>query len=169
MIDFVLVGKIVKPQGIKGEVKVKIFTNNLEAFNNLKCVYLGKDKKEKKVQAVSVRFGFAYIMLEGCTTRNDAEKFRNLDVYVNRNQIKEEENTFLIGEVIGSSVVDENNELIGKLVDVEQYGAADVWVIFADGRNYSVPFIETIFLKVLPNQKLIVVNKQAFDEVKICE
>ncbi len=167
MKDKLIIGKIIKPQGIKGEVKLKILTDNPQIFLSLKDVFI--DDKPKKVLSCSVRFGFAYLMLEGITSRNDAEKLRDKEVSILKSDFVLEENTFLIEDILNCEVFDEKNNYIGKLVNIEKYGAADVWTIYADGRNYQIPYINKIVKNVLINEKKIIFNRKNFNEAKICE
>ena len=73
----ICIAKILKPQGIKGELKCKPFTDE-NFFQNLKEVFI-HDKRFDVLSSV-YRFGYVYITLNGVNSRNDAERFRNLDI-----------------------------------------------------------------------------------------
>ena len=167
--ELLTIGKIVKPQGVKGELKVQLYTSYEKGVKNLKTVYVDQIGK-KNIKTVSVRFGFAYILFEGYSSRNEVENLRNLEISASKEDMKiVEDDIFYIEDVIGCEVFDENKNKIGVLEDVEQYGAADVWIIRANGRRYSIPYINSIVTKVLTEQKMVFVNKKAFDEGKVCE
>lgn len=167
--ELLTIGKIVKPQGIKGEVKIQLYTDYEHGVKNLTAVYVDQIGK-KEIKTVSVRFGFAYILFEGINSREEAETLRNLEVSADKEQMEiNEPDLYYIEDVIGSKVFDENQNLIGTIENVEQFGAADVWSIRADGRIYSFPFLKSVVKKVLPKQKIIIIDKKAFNEVKICE
>lgn len=167
--ELLTIGKIVKPQGIKGEVKIKLYTGYEHGVKNLKTVYIDQHGK-KNIKTVSVRFGFAYILFDDISTCEQAEKLRNLEVSAIKDDMKiNVPNTFYITDIIGSQVFDEDKKLIGVIENVEQFGAADVWSIRANGRIYSFPYIKDIVKKVYPEQKMIIINKKEFDEAKICE
>lgn len=167
--ELLTIGKIVKPQGLKGEVKIKLYTSYDHGVKNLKTVYIDEIGK-KNIKTVSVRSGFAYILFEGVSTCEQAEKLRNLEVNALKDDMKiVVPDTFYITDIIGSKVFDENNNFIGTIESVEQYGAADVWNVWADGRIYSFPYIKDIVKKVYPQQKMVIVDKKEFDEAKICE
>ena len=167
--ELVTIGKIVKPQGVRGEVKVQLFSSANMGLSNLKKAYID-NMGQKAIKSIRVHDGFAYILFDGIASREQAEQMRSFEVSVEESDIAiKEENTFFINDIIDSQVVDEKNNPVGKLVDVEQYGAADVWLLEADGRIYSFPYVDTIVLSVLPKQKLVVVDKQKLDEAKICE
>ena len=161
------IGKIVKPQGLKGEVKIQLSTNNLAVFNNLRHVYIGSSCAE--IEHLRIKDNFVIVKFNQINDIDKAELLRNKEVFVDKKDFILEEDSYLIEDLIDCSVYDESNNYIGKFVDVEQYGAADIWIIYADGRDYYVPFLKNIFTKVLPQQKLIIINKKLFDENKICQ
>lgn len=167
--ELLTIGKIVKPQGIRGEVKVQLYTSYEHGIKNLKTVYIDEIGK-KNIKTVSVRFGFAYILFEDISTCQQAEKLRNLEVSAIKDDMKIiVPDTFYISDIIGCQVFDENKNLIGIIENVEQFGAADVWSLRADGRIYTFPYIKSIVKQVYPEQKLIIIDKKEFNEAKICE
>ena len=161
----VKIGKIVKPQGLKGEVKIQLSTNNLAVFNNLRAMYIGPSSAE--IEYLRLKDNFVIVKFKQINDIDKAELLRGKEVFVDKKDFVLEQDNYLIEDLIDCSVYDENNNFIGKFVDVEQYGAADIWIIYADGRDYYVPFLKQIFTKVLPQQKIIIINKKAFDENKI--
>lgn len=165
--DKFLIGKIIKPQGIKGECKVQMFSNDADDFANLNTVFL--DDKKYDVIGCDVRFGFAYITLAGVKDRNQAELLRNKKLYIDKSEVDLDYNEFIIGDIIGFDVVDESGEHIGKLQEIEQFGAADVFVVWADSREYRIPYISSIVLDVNTTLKEVVVNRERYDEVKLCD
>lgn len=162
----ICIGRIVKPQGLKGEVKIQISTDNLAVFDNIDYFIVGISKA--KIQTIRVLGEFAYVKFVGIDDVSQAEMLRGKDVFVYRKDFVLPQGRFLIEDVIDSDIFDENNNFVGKLVDVEQYGATDVWVVYADGREYSVPYLTTIFTQVLPQQKIVKVCKKEFDANKVC-
>ena len=160
---------VVKPQGLNGELKCKLFNPNSEILKNVNKKYLeGKDVPSR---VVSMRFlnDFMYLKLGTINSREKAELLRGFGIYVDKNLLEIPKDEFIISEIIGSIVQSEDGETIGTLVDVQNYGATDLFVIEQYKREYLVPFVDDIVKKVLPKQKLIVVNKTKYDEAKVCE
>ena len=89
-----LIGKIIKPQGVKGECKIYPLTNDLSLFDNIKEVYL--DNQVYKVESLVVRFGFAYMKVESIIDRNMAEKLRNKKVYIAKDNASLKEDEYFI-------------------------------------------------------------------------
>ena len=84
--ELLSVGKIVKPQGIKGEVKIYPLIDIPAIFNGKHEMFI--DKKPVKVKSCSFRQGFAYAMFEEIPDRNTAEKYRNSLVYIDKEELQ---------------------------------------------------------------------------------
>ena len=80
--QFVFVGKIIKPQGIKGEVKILPLIDIPAIFNGKHALYIEKQKTPFKT--ATYRLGYAYVLFEEIPDRNTAEKYRNKKVYITR-------------------------------------------------------------------------------------
>lgn len=160
-----ILGKIIKPQGVKGELKVYPNDTNMSIYKNIKKVEI--DSQEIELTSFAVRGQFIYIKLPTCSDRTMAEKYRNKTVFVESSDLNLGENTYFTNDLIESEVFDESGEYVGILTDVESYGSADVLTILEDKREYKIPFLTSIVTKVESGK--IIVNKQKYDEVKICE
>ena len=160
-----VLGKIIKPQGVKGELKVYPADTDMSIYKNVKKVYI--DDQQITLTSCCIRQQFLYIKFPSCNDRNIAEKYRNKKVYVDSNELSLKENTYFTKDLLNRDVVDQNGEFIGTLVDIESYGSADVFTILEDKREYKIPFLTSIVISV--GGKNIVVDKVKYDEVKICE
>ena len=161
MID---VAKIVKPQGIKGEVKAQPLTNVLAVFENLKKINV--EGEEKKIQKISLRQGFLYIKFEGINDRNAAENLRNKSLFLPKETLVSclEEDELLVDDIVGAILYDTDGNLVGQVVDVENYGATFNFIIQKDGRTIQTPFVIGLFEK---DGNALKVNRKKFDEVSI--
>lgn len=144
--QFVCVGKIIKPQGIKGEVKILPLIDIPAIFNGKHALYI--EKQETPFKTATYRLGYAYVLFEEIPDRNAAEKYRNKKVYITREEFdKISVDDFLIEDLIGTLIFDENNELIGQIMDVTDYGFDDILIIKENDHMYEVPFKKAIFKK----------------------
>ncbi|MBQ9781803.1 MAG: 16S rRNA processing protein RimM, partial [Clostridia bacterium] len=76
----ILIGTVLKPHGIKGELKIKYFADSFASIKNCKVVFI--DGKEYKVTKLKLDSGdFAFLGLDGVIDRNMSELFRNKEVY----------------------------------------------------------------------------------------
>lgn len=162
-----LIGKITKPQGLKGECKVLPLIDDEGVFNNLAKVTVGDTSYN--VINCDYRFGFAYITFEGINDISLAEKLRNKKIYIPRDEYILKEDEYFVDDIIGFTIEDIKGNYIGKLIDVEQFGAADIFVITENGREYRVAFLKDIFFKVDTESQTIVADKTKYNEAKICD
>ena len=139
-------------------------TNVLAVFDNLKSVSI--EGKDYEIMRISFRQGFLYITFNGVNTRNDAETLRNKQLKVDKSLLedKKDDYEFLIDDLIGMVLYDTDGNLVGQLVDVENYGATDNFIIEYDGRTYQAPFLKNVFLK---QGDTLVVDRSKYEEVKI--
>lgn len=158
------IAKIVKPQGIKGEVKAAPSTNVVEVFDKIKECLVGKEVMH--ISHLSFRQGFLYIKFDEIKTRNDAENYRNLSIKIDKKLLKEAKNEedFLVDDLIGLVLYDDKGEMVGQIVSVQNFGASDIFVIEKEGRIYDVPFIPEVF-KVVDG--VIIVDSEKLLEVMI--
>ena len=158
------IAKILKPQGIKGEIKALPLTNVLAVFNNLKSCFVGK--QSVKIEHIVLRQGYLYIKFEGVNTRNDAELYRNKDISVDKQLLEKlkSDEEFLIDDLVGMVIYDDHGSMVGQIVDVVNYGACDIFVLEKDGREYEVPYVEDVFYVDGDSLKA---RKDKLDEVMI--
>ncbi|MEG1751545.1 MAG: ribosome maturation factor RimM [Clostridia bacterium] len=167
MTNKIEIGKVLKPQGIKGEIKVLPLTNVLSVFDNIDELEILNNFY--KIKSCNFREGMFYIKLENVDTCNQAEIFRDKKVYTNKENLNLNTDTFLINDILGFNVVNQEGEQIGKLVQVDQYGAVDNFVIQLIDRRLSAPFLTSVFCDINFDTKIITINQSRFDEVAICE
>ena len=162
--DKTLIGKIIKPQGIRGEVKV-LPLNAVEHFEKLKAVYLNGAGEPVPVKSCSVRGGYVYILLAGITARNDAELLRNKELYIEKAEIKLKKGAYFIKDVIGCKLLDSSGAALGVVTQIDNFGSADVYTAENDGRVFRFPYIKSLKPKVDIDNKTIIIDRKIFDEI----
>ncbi len=145
------IGQIVSTQGLKGEVRVYSYTDDIYRFDDLETFYLGKDLENKWiVEKVRYKGNMVIMKIKGIDTVEEAEKLKNKFMYVSREEGRElEEGEFFISDMIGIDVYTVDGQHIGVLDDVLQYAANDVYVVKgAENKEYMIPamlkFVPTI-------------------------
>jgi 16S rRNA processing protein RimM len=130
----VLIGRILRPRGLKGELKVEILTNILFVFSSVQKIFI--DGREYEVAKGSVQNGCAYINLSGIDSIEKAEKFRNKEIYINADEIKLNDGEVLSDDLIGFAVFGADGKKIGVVKNIENYGGGDFFEIAATGLGY---------------------------------
>lgn len=166
-----LIGKILKPQGIKGEIKVQLYTDDAQNFKKIKNIYLSERYNEVEVLNVRISNDSVFLTLEGLVDRNQAELMRGLNIYVNREDLpKPQEGLYYICDILGSCVFDEEDNLIGEVVDIlTECGGADVYVLKNGKRQVLFPFLDKVVVDVNVEDKKIIIDKSEFDGVAVYE
>lgn len=140
-------GKIVTTHGIRGEVKIMPYTDSPELLCEFDRLFIGKNHDEIIVERARVFKNTVIAKLEGIDTPEAAEKLRNKILYMHRDDLELDEDTYFIQDLIGLEVRDADSDVIyGKIADVMQTGANDVYVIKGDEREYLVPAIADVIV-----------------------
>lgn len=144
--EYLEAGKIVTTHGIRGEVKIMPYTDTPELLCEFDRLFMGKNHTEIIIEKSRVFKNMVIAKIEGIDTPEDAEKLRNKMLYMHRDDLELDENTYFIQDLIGMEVKDnENGFIYGKIIDVMQTGANDVYVIQGD-REYLIPAIPDVVI-----------------------
>lgn len=126
--------------GVKGELRLKLFTDGAENLSAHEKVYVGGAER----RLVSVRDGgkAAVARLEGVNDRSAAEALRGALVEVERTALPAlSEGEFYHADVIGLPAVDRDGASVGAVVSVENYGAGDLLELELEGgKRALIPF-----------------------------
>lgn len=162
MEEYLEIGQIVNTNGLKGFLKVKPFTDDITRFEDLETVYIQKGKEliEFNIQEVKYAKNMVLLKLEGIDDIDEAQKYRNFYIKINRNDAVElEDNSYFIVDIIGSEVFTDEDVLLGKVVDVFPTGSNDVYTVKAeDGKEILLPAIEDVIKNVDTKNKKIIVH-----------
>ena len=164
--DRLIIGEVLKPQGIRGELKVKTFTDFPEDVKAFGQVYI--DDKQYKILSFRVgNDGAAYIGLRGITDRNAAELYRGKKIEGDREDGPLlEEGQYYIVDIIGLSCETEEGEILGKVTHISNL-SSDIYTLEKNGKNILFPAVKGVVKKVdIENGKLIV-DKAIFDEIAV--
>ncbi len=165
--SLVTIGKISKPQGVRGELKIIPLTDDAERFVSLREVYVGDTLY--RVVAARVAANGVFVTLEGVCDRNAAELLRNMPLQVSRRDaVRPAPDRCLIVDLIGCEVTD-GTRAIGTVCDVLQHGAADVWVIRAGDRKAMIPAIRRLVLDVDVQARKVLLDRQAYEDLVVYE
>ena len=172
MTDFLMIGEVLKPQGLRGECKIRPYAADLSLFETWPVLY----RKTKDGEYISLSLtlrriheGFVYAVLGDCRSPEDAERLRGEKLYIDRAHAAPlEEGAVYIADLIGCRAVDEHGRELGTLTDVLQHGSVDTWV-FSGPRPFMAPALLEVFPEVDPERKQISVLSSRLEEVAVFE
>ncbi len=155
--DLVLLGKITKPHGIRGEVKVYPYSGEPENFLRYSRVLLSADENEEPAEHTVVRArvqkNIVLMQFEDCITRNDSESLVGSLIYVSEDELPEPaEDEFYLRDLEGKQMVTGDGQLIGTVTGIQFNTGQDLAEV-SDGRNkYTIPLVAEFILSIDENE-----------------
>jgi 16S rRNA processing protein RimM len=123
------------------------YTDSPDLLCEFDRLFIGRNHDEIIVERARVFKNTVIAKLEGVDTPEAAEKLRNKLLYMHRDDLELDEDTYFIQDLIGLEVRDaDSDKVYGKITDVMQTGANDVYVIKGDEREYLVPAIADVII-----------------------
>lgn len=157
--ESILIGKIVNTHGIKGEVKVYPYTDDIDNLSKIKEVYFDEKLNDKhKVKSCKIQKNMLIIKLEGINIVEEAAKLKDTNLYIIKEDISDIEDTYYVEDLIGMDVIDEKEQVIGTITYVFNTGANDVYEIkSSDNNEIYIPAIKDVVKKVdIQNKKMYI-------------
>jgi len=158
----VLIGKVTRPHGVRGELKVLAGEGCSGAWCEARRVWLGRDARSAKAFALrrARPGGRAFILsLEGVDSIEAAEELRDLSLFVARDELPQpDEGEWYVEDLLGLRVEDPRGKVLGELKSIFDNGAHEVYVVARAGRELLVPAVEGVVLAIEPAAGRIVLE-----------
>lgn len=148
--QFLETGEVVSTHGIRGEIKVLPWADGPEFLLQFTSLRIGD--RDFTVERSRVQNTCVLLKLEGIDTVEQAMAMRGKVVYFDRTGVTPEDGYF-IADLIGLSVLEDGRE-IGKVANVLQYPANDVWVI-KGAREFMIPAVKEFVTEICPEEGFI--------------
>ena len=162
MISELQVGVITQTHGIRGEVKVFPTTDDVNRFKKLKEVVLETEKERLTLMVEGVKFFKQYVILKfkEYDSINDIEKYKGARLLVPREKaVKLQKDEYFVADLIGMQVITEDGEYFGRLKNVLETGANDVYVVeTAENKEVLLPAIKDCVLQIDMEKEVIAVH-----------
>ena len=162
MTKYLEIGQIVNTFGIKGMVKIKPFTDDINRFDRLKKIYISNKngKKEYQIQEVKYHKNMVLMKLEGVDTPEQADLLRQSYLLVDRaDEEPLEEGVYYIVDLLGLEVYTDDNKLLGKVDDIFNTGSNDIYVVKDEmGKQILLPGIPDVLKNVDLEKGIITVH-----------
>jgi len=170
-VTYLRVGVIARPHGVRGAVKVTPLTDDVTRFTGLSQAFLerqGEEYSPMPLSVLSVGPKAVLVLLDGVDTVEQAEALRGAYLCVPRGQaIALPPDTYFVADLVGCSVSDTDGEEYGKITDVLETGANDVYVI-ANGK-LMVPALKKALHTVDVTNKRVILYADVLKEVGLFE
>ncbi|GAB4338551.1 MAG: ribosome maturation factor RimM [Desulfobulbaceae bacterium] len=151
--ELVLLGKVTKPHGIRGEVKMYPYSGRPENFLQYREVLLGTEQDPQRIpygiEKARVQGKQVLLKLEGCETRAQADSLAGMQVWLRKSDLPElNEDEFYLLELEGKRVVTTGGRQLGRVAAVLETAAHDILSIRDGRREYLVPVREGLVVRL---------------------
>ena len=142
----VLLGVVIGASGLKGEVKVKTFTQSPDKIGAYGVLQAKDGRKFAVLRVRAAKENETVVALEGVMNRNAAEALKGLELFVSRVALPEAgTDEFYHADLVGLRAEDSEGRTLGKVSAIHNYGAGDVIEIKRDdGDSLLLPFTREI-------------------------
>lgn len=159
--DFLLIGTIVAPFGVRGQVKVKAFTDRPDHIaRNVRTILVGESRTEHTLRRlIEHKPGVLIADIHGVTSREAAEELRGEEVYIRAADAAPlDPDEYFIHDLIGLAAETEDGQAIGKVRDVMETGAGNILVITRQGSaDALVPMVRDFIAALdIPGGKVVI-------------
>lgn len=165
MRETIVIGQVTKPQGVRGELKLRPLLDDVSAIRTLKSVRIGG--AEYKVLSARFDAAAAYLVLSGIADRDAAERLRGKEVEVLRADLPAlEEGRYYIVDVVGCAVCTAEGRRLGTVADVIP-AHTDIYVLQAGEKQYLFPAADGVVLGVDVEAQVMTVDEKRLGEVMV--
>jgi 16S rRNA processing protein RimM len=158
--ELIRIGKILKSQGHRGAVRVLPLTDFPERFQDMKRVRvkLQDSMADYTIEEVKPHGKFLAIKFKEILDMDAAEKLKGSFIEVTRQELVPlQEGSYYIFDIIGMNVFNHDGRPLGKITDVLQTGANDVYVVETEGRPLLIPALKQVVKEIdLPGRRMLV-------------
>ncbi len=157
---YLVIGFLRRPHGVHGEIIMDLHTDFPERIKSGRKVYIGDSYEAATFASVRAHGDGLLVKLRGYDTPEAAGRFRNQWVYVRSSEVPPlPDGQYYNYELIGVDVVDDSGNALGKLEEILETGANDVYVVRDDaGKEILLPAIPSVILDLDMDRRLLKVH-----------
>lgn len=153
----VVIGRVQKPFGVRGEIRVQAYTETFEAFEKSEWLLI-KDSR-LNIKQIRIHKGSVLVLFDGIETPEQASAYSGQLVRtLQRNLPAKDEDEYYYFELIGLNVFICNGGLLGRITGIMPTGANDVLVVFGDAGEILIPFIDEVVIEIDLNAGKMVID-----------
>jgi 16S rRNA processing protein RimM len=141
--DFLIVGHILAPQGIKGEIKARVVTDFPDRFAPGELLYI--DGRPLEIEGSRPHKKHLLLKLAAIDTRQDADKLRGRNLCIPRSEIRElPDGEFYAFQLIGLDVFTAEGNPVGRIADIMTTASNDIYIVQGERGEILIPAIEDV-------------------------
>lgn len=147
---YFVIGKLRRPHGVDGEILFEMSSENIEHFLPGNQLFVGAKKKAFTISSLRQANKLYLIAFEGIENREQAALITNQNIFIREESlIPLPEGSFYHHEVIGMRVLDENETLLGEVIEIMETGANDVYVVkTTTGEEVLLPAVKSVIIQM---------------------
>ena len=156
---YLIIGRVLKPWGVRGELKIEILTEFPERFASLRQVFIGDDAKLYPVEHARLHGKSVLLKFKGIDLPEDAEMLRDQLVQVAlEDAVKLPEGKLYLYQLIGLRVLTTGGDVLGEITDVLDTGANDVYVVQDGTHEILIPAIEDVVKRIDLERREVIIK-----------
>lgn len=149
MPDYALIGRLVRPHGVRGELVLEPAPAAESALETAETLYVGEPPQAVPLEGWRRHRDRLLIRLAGCDDRLAADAYRGQDVFVQAQAAAPlAPGTYYWRQILGLTVVTDAGERLGPITDILATGANDVYVVRSSGAELLIPAAPGVVLRV---------------------
>lgn len=167
--EYYRIACIVRPHGVQGSVKLEPLTDHANRFRGMKEAYLEQSGTRRLVwlSSIGIQPDAVTLHIEGVDTYEQANALRGAYLCVDRaHAVSLPPDTYFVADLIGCEVTDTAGVLYGRITDVLETGANDVYVI-EGARGMMLPALKKVLHEVDVEHKRVVLDHAVIGEVAV--
>lgn len=164
--QLISIGKILKPQGLHGQLRVLPLTDFPERFREMDKVIVNREGNLSQLEIEEVSYHQQYVLLKlkGISDASSADKLRGSLLQVRQDQLKPlPPGHYYHFQIIGLDVLEDDGRYLGKVVDIKETGSNDVYVVCDEetGKELLIPALKKVVQQIDIEKGQIIVTLPA--------
>lgn len=157
---FVILGKFRRPHGIRGEIRMSVFTDQPALMESGQTIYVGDRYQPFQIKNTRWAGDDLLVSLKELPDRTAVEIFRNVMVYMKGEDVPElPEGDYYIHQLVGLEVVTDQDQKLGRIKEILLTGANDVYLVeTGSGKDLLLPAIDQVVLEINHAEGFVLVH-----------
>lgn len=156
---YTCIGKIINTHGIKGAVKVYPYTDDIHRFEQLDMVYVGEEKELLHARHAGYLKSMVLLEFEEFDNINQVLYLKDQMLFIkDEDRLTLEDGRHYISDLIGLAVKDESGTVLGKLIEVYEGTANDVYYVETSRGVGGIPAVREFILEINIKEKFMVIR-----------